>query len=379
MGNGLRKGFSLIQALIAVAAGIALIHMAMISAPEMIKKARGSVFLQTLHSIRKALQDFSQDHGFYPSRLEELTMPGPGGYTYLAELPVDPLTGARDWEICKGSSKPGTTYDFSDGLICYYPMNENAGATAFDTTGNGNDAPILIGPNPYWVPGISGSGINFDGNNDRVDIDGGDSASPTFDNAFTVRSGSFWYYATADNGLKDFIYEEGDENAGINVFVSGNITVGAWTGGAGNWLSAPHTLNAWHNIVYVYQFPGNFSIYYDGVFINSVPTTSGIAAHPGDDAIGFAVKGPADSYATRTANGNGGRENQHNNKCFIGTIDEVRFYNKALTAIEIKLMYDAVLFPPLSVTPGWYECTAETLITGEILDIRSNHPAYRNW
>jgi len=50
-----------------------------------------------------------------------------------------------------------------------WPLNEGSGNTAYDASGNGNDGTLVNGAT--WVPGISGNAVEFDGIDDRIDID----------------------------------------------------------------------------------------------------------------------------------------------------------------------------------------------------------------
>ena len=59
--------------------------------------ARESVLKDDLVQMRKLLDQYAADKGKLPSSLEDLA-----GSGYLREVPVDPITGARDWNVITG-------------------------------------------------------------------------------------------------------------------------------------------------------------------------------------------------------------------------------------------------------------------------------------
>lgn len=52
------------------------------------------------------------------------------------------------------------------GLYAYWPFDENTGTTVADASGNGRDG--TLGGGAAWVPGVSGSGMHFDGDDEHV-------------------------------------------------------------------------------------------------------------------------------------------------------------------------------------------------------------------
>ena len=152
---------------------------------------------------------------------------------------------------------------------------------------------------PITVPMIDDTvTYNFDGAT-RIDLN-----DSVFDSQLNTRSGAFWFNA-ADAAPLQMLYEEGGRINGLNIFIDqGRINVGAWAQRAGHWLSQPITANEWHHVAYVFD-GGQFSLYYDGSFIQSVATGfNSIPSHTGANALG-AVNGwtlvgnsPADQLGT---------------------------------------------------------------------------------
>lgn len=85
------RGFTLIE-LIVVMAIVAL--LASIAAPRYfnsLKKSRETALLQSLTTMRDAIDQYAADKGRYPESLQELA-----AARYIRGIPEDPLTGSRD-------------------------------------------------------------------------------------------------------------------------------------------------------------------------------------------------------------------------------------------------------------------------------------------
>jgi len=62
----------------------------------------------------------------------------------------------------------GAIGDIDDGLVGYWSFDEGEGGTAYDYSGHGNHGTI---DGAAWTTGISGSALNFDGDDDYVEVD----------------------------------------------------------------------------------------------------------------------------------------------------------------------------------------------------------------
>jgi type II secretory pathway pseudopilin PulG len=357
------KGISLIEVVVGLSIILIFTYFAHIYAREMVFKAQMSTLSYNLRKIRGALQDFAKDRGYYPSSLGELTKEVAGGYSYLRKIPIDPTTGVADWEIKKGSSD---ALNIPGGPIVYYPFSENSGTIAYDHGAlPADDGTLRNGVS--WTSGYIDTALSFDGSSGYLYLDDPNTNSnPTFDDRITVRSGVFWYYATSVNGQIKTIYEEGATVNGLNVYIkNGKVYAGAWSESDswnGVWISTNTTANAWHQVVYVFDSTnGIFKLYYDGKFATSATVPTSIAPHSGNDAIGMNVDG------TKWNTGDDSSAGEY----FAGKIDEVRFYDYALTDSDVAALYKT------KASPEWYERTDEFLVSGEILDIRSNNSLYQ--
>ena len=64
-----------------------------------------------------------------------------------------------------------------DGLVAYWPFDEGNGDTAADVTGNGHDGELI--DKPEWVQGKFGTGLEFDGNGNKVVVKDNDALDIT--------------------------------------------------------------------------------------------------------------------------------------------------------------------------------------------------------
>lgn len=327
----------------------------------LIQKGKKSVLAENLSVIRNALEDFCQTNGRYPQSLSELTLPSPSGLSLLKEIPADPFTQVADWEVKKGQS--GFTPEVKTGIAIYYPFDENSGISAVDHSGNGRDA--YISGAAAWRTGKKDFSLRLSGNPNFIDLA---AVGNFFDIAFNTRSAVFWFNADIVAGGFQYLFEEGTQNIGTGIYLNGgNIYVGAWRNSAPAFtafLSTPTSAQTWHQVGYVFDWSGErlFKLFYDGVFISSFALPGNLPAHSSAEAIGR-NNGNTRSHTGVTATG----------QYYTGLLDEVRFFQRALTTDEISTLYY------LDPYQRWIDHTQEILVTGEILDIRSNDPAYQNW
>jgi len=95
------RGFTLIEMITVIAIIMVLVGIAAGQYQRSIVRAREAVLKQDLQTLRSAIQQYTLDKQQSPPSLEELAAAG-----YLREVPVDPMTRARDWQL-----------DFEDVLL----------------------------------------------------------------------------------------------------------------------------------------------------------------------------------------------------------------------------------------------------------------------
>ena len=88
------RGFTLIEIMVVMTIIAVLVAMAAVRYDRSIVNAREAVLKQDLQALRGAIQQYTLDKQQAPQSLEELASAG-----YLREVPVDPITRAKDWQL----------------------------------------------------------------------------------------------------------------------------------------------------------------------------------------------------------------------------------------------------------------------------------------
>lgn len=203
------------------------------------------------------------------------------------------------------------------GLVGYWPMDEGAGNKVIDASGQGNTGTIT---GATWTNGKHGKALSFNGGSDNVK-----SANTNFITATNQSwSGSAWIYPTSNSSYQAvWSYGEFNDNAasaGFGIGTNGNL-FWYWNGVLGvhdSGLLVP--LNRW-SFVSVVRNPTTIDFN-----VNGQVSTVGEA-----NAVGMDIGNPHQiGYSSR---------NQIQEGYFSGRIDDVRLYNRALTASEVSKLY----------------------------------------
>jgi hypothetical protein len=209
-----------------------------------------------------------------------------------------------------------TTTAVSSTPIAYWPFAEDTGTIANDASGNGHVGTLVNGP--AWTAGKINFALSFDGVSNYVSV----ADAPALD-AFPL-SVSAWIKTTSTTGVRGIVnkYAAGSFN-GYQIFMN-NGALCAWylrdtanyayDGGGCTLQTLGFNDGNWHLILYVVDSAGG-RLYVDGTQKASLawtgsagPTTTTQALHIGD-------------YPGIT----GGAY-------FAGVIDEVRIYNRVVSA-----------------------------------------------
>lgn len=157
--------------------------------------------------------------------------------------------------------------------------------------------------------------IEFDGSNDGIDLGTSTVLTPT--TGFTM---SGWIYINGANANFGTIYCSWTPSTSlyIGTKIAASSTIQVYFNGTNNFDITSVPLNQWVHIRVTHSGSTIFS-YINGVQTN---TTSGsLISNTGTKSIGYDV----------------GR----NNYPFKGSIDDIRIYNRALSAGEIEVLYNA--------------------------------------
>lgn len=279
----------------------------------------------------------------------------------------------RVYGVSGGSNYFGGNVDFNtgectdvnldEGIIAHWKFNEGTGTTALDSTNNNNDG--TLGSGTSWTEGKYGSAIHFDGTG-AVDVPVNQNI-PIGNDTYSI---SAWFKSS-----------EGHENQGIigwgdygsNNYVTALRTsyTGECSGGNGfrhywwsNDLDACATIldNTWHQVVAEYDGTVR-RIFLDGVQIAS--NNPGAHAVPNTNNLAIGVTN-FDGY-------------------FVGDIDDVLIYDRALNTSEITALYESTTdefeADPPTVSTGSASSITETsaVLNGTINDTGSTDVTSRGF
>jgi general secretion pathway protein G len=122
--NPQSRGFTLLELMIVISIIVILAVIAMPQYQKTIVHARETVLRDNLYQLRKAIDLYGADKGKLPQDLNELVTAG-----YVRDLPIDPITGEKDWTIETGED-PGSLTSES-GIINIHSASRD---TATDGT-----------------------------------------------------------------------------------------------------------------------------------------------------------------------------------------------------------------------------------------------------
>lgn len=208
------------------------------------------------------------------------------------------------------------TGSITSGLVGYWTFDgaDVSGTTAYDRSGSGNNGTLTNGP--VATQGKVGQALDFDGTNDYVAT-----TDYSFSNAqaFTM---SVWFKADTVSGNQVIFSKATYE---YNLRLTGStLAFSYWDTGALNEIDLYSNVqaNKWYQISVTYDGSGIAYMYVNGVQVDS------------DTDIVDAFQNKTDVFQI-----GGGYHISGSPGYLNGQIDEVRIYNRALSAGEIQSLY----------------------------------------
>jgi general secretion pathway protein G len=92
-----QAGFTLLELMIVISIIIILAIIVLPQYQRTVLQARESVLKDDLAQMRKLIDQYAADKGQLPQSLDDLSTSG-----YLREVPVDPITQEKDWNVITG-------------------------------------------------------------------------------------------------------------------------------------------------------------------------------------------------------------------------------------------------------------------------------------
>ena len=213
----------------------------------------------------------------------------------------------------------------TQGPVAAYGFGEGQGSSVADVSGNALRGTVS---NATWVPGKFGNALRFTGqSNSRVTV--ADSPLLRFTSAFTL---SAWVNPQQSQPTEPVvIFKQIPGDLAYALYSKGDgIGPNAWTRSSGNYHSVAATsaipVNTWTNLTSTFNGT-TLSVYVNGVLVSSAAASGAIDTGNGVLRIG--------------------NDSIFPNEGFVGMIDEVRIYDRALSAAEI--LSDMAV--PVSETP----------------------------
>ena len=196
------------------------------------------------------------------------------------------------------------------GLVAAYAFDESAGTSVTDASGQGNTGTIQ---GAIRVSGKYGSALSFNGTSDLVSIASSTSLSPT--TGLTIEA---WVFPTRAGGWQTAVLKERPGGLVYGFYASDDgARPSGWVRTSSSDKSAQGTasllLNVWTHIALTYN-RSQLLVYVDGALVASGSVTGNLATSTGALRIGG---------------------NTIWGEYFQGRIDDVRIYNRALSAAEI--------------------------------------------
>jgi len=215
-------------------------------------------------------------------------------------------------------------------LTAHYKLDEAAGITANDSSGNGKHGTLIGNPSPTWTTGKLAGAVNLSGNGQSMDTGSSllNTAGDYSVSAWVLlyQTGN-WFTAVSQDGatVSSFYLQHTSPSSGVGSRFAFTSHSSDSTNNPGNWAlsSFSPSVGTWYHLVGVHDSVNDqLKLYVNGVFQETKPFANGWNA-PGNTVVG-------------RAKWNGGLVDY-----WPGKIDDVRVYSRVLNPEEIQDLHKA--------------------------------------
>ena len=234
------------------------------------------------------------------------------------------------------------------GLVGWWKLDESGGLTAADSSGNGNDGTLTNMAGNQWTDGAVGGALEFDGVDDYILRSS--TSSLNLPTAWTI---SVWVYLVGNPAYEYIVtkntsstwdmeygvYVRYPANGGeVGVVLDGSIT---------DIVSVQWSMETWTHIAVTWD-GSDAQAYVDGEFVDSI-AYSGTLTNEGD---WFNIGRRSNSVDGTSSTG-----------LFDGLIDDVRIYNRVLTAEQIAQLANILTYKEFTEAKAGSDVTSITIST----------------
>ena len=216
-------------------------------------------------------------------------------------------------------------YTQPQGLVGYWNLDQGSGTIVNDSSGYNNHGTII---GASWTIGKINGALNFDGLNDYVDCGNNEILDPTQGATFEA-----WvYFNQLPSAAKHIMAIAGRSGGGTDLDLQAETDnrFKFYIGPGVPNVAVSNTVietNKWYHVVGTYQAKNNIKIYVNGVLEKTTLITITRNTNSNKFYIGQSCVWPG--------------------RFFNGIIDEVKIYNRALSAEEIVAEYTHMLPAPI--------------------------------
>jgi hypothetical protein len=239
----------------------------------------------------------------------------------------------------------GASSEVGTGLVGHWKFDDAQGTAAVDSSGRGSNGTLTSGPR--WTTGRRGGGLSFDATDDYVALPSGQGFSSTQDHSYAA-----WVNPTSLPGTYTWLIDYGNggatQGSSLIIYSATDVT-GFFYAGGNAFVTGTRVIptNQWSHIVASYSAATQkVTFYVNGVLDTQSAALSSWTSSSSVHSIGQWFNG---AYR------------------FGGSMDDVRVYNRALTADQVRALYSSGTAHPVVRNQSSSKLTANTSLASGLV------------